>query len=275
MSLLLLAALLAAGSVLPAPARAGVKELNATVRSQGITGTEEGREAPASGTDPASARVSTPPAAADAEPVRKLDRKIAARQPLSRAELLGWIQAIERANPGKSWRDIITKIHHVSSPHTSGQSYIGVDFFKDGEENAGAKDVDILVSQPPLFLKEPGGKLVKLDHAWAGLRAMLNRNRVTAWSMGNVNTGWGDSFQVFMERLGSGWGWVAGKVTGNDERAERSAKEFAGAKGYKSPDQVRGNALGMRLQSFFRENPDAPLSQGFSELLEAGVAQRI
>ena len=155
---------------------------------------------------------------------------------LNTREFVDFIRAIEEGNPGKNWRQIITKLHAEYYEEDVDLSFFSIRLFKNGPENEGYDNVDTIIHRD--------GTRFNTAHTYAGIRAGLNRGRVTSWFMTNVNTGWGDTVQVLGEYL---------------------KFNFKGASGYKSPDEVLGNKASKVLQTDLKNNPGKKLSQAYAD----------
>jgi hypothetical protein len=169
--------------------------------------------------------------------------------PVTVEALLEYLRQVERANPNRGWQQIVTKIHADCYPQDNDLRLVGIRLFKHGPENAGWESVQLPSSPPETMTYQ--GQPVKVAHAYAGIRARLNRSGPNAWMMAQVNTGWGDQVQVLGDQIESvgDWAvgtikwWIVGRREGNAQ-LNRAADKFANAPNWKPPDQVRGNQLG-------------------------------
>jgi hypothetical protein len=105
---------------------------------------------------------------------------------------------------------------------------------------------------------------VDIAHAYAGVAALVMRwNPITTEVMAHANTGWGDSVQVLVHRVGgakdAAVGWVKCDFSGCDEGIAR----MKNAGRYKPPDQKAGNRIGVLAHEYLQDNRDANLSAAF------------
>ncbi len=140
----------------------------------------------------------------------------------------------------------------------------------------------------PKFLVDEKGRKIDIAHAYAGVAAVVMRGAVTGTLMSHVNTGWGDSYQVWSTRLsavsflvysrfpGATEAW--NKALKDDQGRQRHGpqdyrfsdvwKEWVRAAAFKSEDQVRGNALGNAARAWLQRNRTGSLSDAFVAAFE-------
>jgi len=193
--------------------------------------------------------------------------KIRTTNVLTRAEFIVYLRAIEASNPDKGWQQIITKLHTESYPADAVCVVAGVPLFVNGAENAGWEDVTLPAGNVPKFVVDGAGERVDVAHAYAGIRAGLNRSGPSRWAMTNVNTGWGDGLQVANARIGAVKSYLAGAFTFDYSKTSRAMDAFGDAGNFKPRDQVLGNELGKAVQRTLRDNP-VPMSVAFDSLMQ-------
>lgn len=260
-----------------AVAAAGLLLLGASVRAQfGQTRRGNGENPP----DP----VIQAPADPSAELAAVL-AKINAGTEITRAELLIYLRAIEAHQenreviqasatatasedlPARAWALISTKLHNYFYGTDRTLSFFGIDLFLNGSENQGWEQINYLSEKPPKFMKNPDDETVDAAHAFAGVAAVVMRDgEVAGTLMGNVNTGWGDSVQVWGGRISGATNMVLGVFS--DERAARGRQQWDQAPNFKPPDQVRGNELGNEARDYIQDHRSAALSTAFEHAFE-------
>jgi hypothetical protein len=208
----------------------------------------------------------------------KVREKLRKKQRLTSCEFLVYAEKVEELNPDKNWQQIVTAMHHGIYAADTHLNFFGVDLFVDGKENAGWKDVNVPFGSPK-FINSTGGTPIDMGHAYAGLRATLNRNNASSWVMSRVNTEWGDKTQVYQEKIegaaGRAWGnvkWLKNQLPyfGTDQGVrdanayiEASKKQYDSAESFLPKDQKVGNAGGLYLRSWFIKNPNGKLSDAW------------
>jgi len=215
--------------------------------------------------------VTTPQPSADELKKQQLERDILPKlydqyNTLTRDEFMVYLEMVEALNPLCSWQQIVTKLHAAAYPEDVGRDVpvIGVPLFRDGPENAGWDKVTLPGRYVPKFVVGEDGKPIDIAHAYAGLRAGLNRGRTGSWWMSRVNTGWGDSYQVGSARLGATGDILAGIFTFDGDRISQGAGDWSNAPQYKTEAQKRGNEVGLKVQTYLEKtDPKATLSEGF------------
>jgi hypothetical protein len=185
---------------------------------------------------------------------------------LTQDEFILYVETIEALNPFMGWEQIITKMHALQYPQDTDLKIAGIRLFRNGKENEGWEKVEIPGDKPPKFVMGNNGKKIDIAHAYAGLRAGLNRGAITGWSMGNVNTGWGDSLQVASDRIEAAQSYIAGAFTFDYRKTDKAMDKFSNAKNFKPHDQIRGNELGLELKFYFENNSGRKLSEGFRDV---------
>lgn len=248
------------------PALAGVGDLDTRLRGTAID---------ARGEDSAEVNVTTAPdpdtrsnraerirlnlpETIDSPRMREILAKCNARKPLNREEFLDYLTALETLNPGRNWRELLSKLHHEAYPQTSEQSFMGLDFYRDGEENAGYKGVVMPGLQPPTYLIDDDGKVTKVDHTYAGIRAFYNRGAIAGTASALCNTHFGDMGQVAFDAIKGTLKGAAGLFimatpvglfTDKDTELVKSGwADVRRSPGYMSVDQIRGNNLSFEVQ---------------------------
>jgi len=156
-------------------------------------------------------------------------------------DFMTYLYELEAKNPDKDWKEIVAYLHAEEYPHDIHNTVplFGNDLFKHGAETDGYLTVKPVSRFVPKFTTH-GGKKIHLGHSYAGLRSDLNRDGgIGAWTMRNVNTNWGDTYQTWVH-------W--------DDA-------------YAPPDQREGNDLGLWLNSYYgkKKNADQPLSKAYRD----------
>lgn len=267
-TLLTLAAFLAV-SLMPAPAAAGVNDIREKLEFHQIEKQKPTvapppvkpvriRDLPAEGTHPVELRDPLLPGAAE---------KADAGKPLTQAEFLAYLRAVEALNPGKPWEQIASRLHALAYPQDSDLAVMGIDLFKTGKKSAGYGEVLLPSYQPPKFMFNDRGELVDVAHAYAGARALADRNRVTGTVMGKINTGWGDQVQVLGDQVAGTKSILAGIFTLDKGKIRAGADTFADAGKWRPPVQERGNRLGMKVLSILAKERKGTLSATFARAL--------
>jgi hypothetical protein len=208
----------------------------------------------------------------------KVRNKLAKKQRLTTCEFLVYTQKIEELNPGMGWQQITTAMHQGIYAADTHLSFGGIDLFVNGADNAGWEDVNLPFGSQK-FIESTGGTVIDMGHAYAGLRATLNRNRASSWFMSRINTSWGDQTQVIQEKVegtaGRVWGnvrWLKNQlpIVGSDEGVREaneyinaSKKQSSNAHSFLPKDQQVGNAGGLFLRSWFLKNPKGKLSDAY------------
>ncbi len=204
--------------------------------------------------------------------------KLAKGQRLNSCEFLVFVQKIEQLNADMGWQQIATAMHQGIYAADTHLSFGGVDLFVNGPENAGWEKV-IIPYGSQKFIESTGVTVIDMGHAYAGLRAVINRNRASSWFMSRINTEWGDQTQVIQEKVegtaGRIWGnvrWLKNQLpfVGTDEGVRdanayinASKKQSDNAASFLPKDQQVGNAGGLFLRSWFISNPKGKLSDAY------------
>ena len=193
---------------------------------------------------------------------------------LSEKQFLDYLDEVKALNPKATWQQIITKMHYEQYRSDSSLVIAGIPLFHNGKENEGWEKVKLPNNyQPPKFIIDQNGKLVDIAHAYAGIRAGLNRKGITSWTMKNVNTNWGDGVQVGADYVKGARQYLAGLIKFDKNKRKNGAKMFSEAPNLKPPNQVRGNDIGIATERYLRQNEDADLRQAFSAIFQ-GRAQK-
>ena len=208
----------------------------------------------------------------------KVRAKLAKGQRLNSCEFLVFVEKIEQLNADMGWQQIATAMHQGIYAADTHLSFAGVDLFVNGPANAGWEKVNIPYSSQK-FIESTGGTVIDMGHAYAGLRASINRNRASSWFMSRVNTEWGDQTQVIQEKVegtaGRVWGnvrWLKNQLpfVGTDQGVRdanayinASKKQSDNAASFLPKDQQVGNAGGLFLRSWFITNPKGKLSDAY------------
>ena len=201
-------------------------------------------------------------------PIGDVLLKMQKRERLTNKEFIAYILAVEAMNPLMGWQQIVTKLHAQCYPQDHNLKIWGVRLFKNGKENEGWEKVTLPMNlTPPEHITSKDGEDIKVAHTFAAIRAGLNRSGVTNWTMSNVNTGWGDSVQVWGERISASGNYFLGAFHDYD-KCYAAMDRFSNAPNYKSPDQVLGNEIGLDLQKYLKDHPNAKLSEAYMEFLE-------
>ena len=186
---------------------------------------------------------------------------------LTREEFVVYLEVVEATNPLKTWQQIATKLHQKAYPEDADRKVAGVSLFVDGPENEGYDKVQLPGRYVPKFVIGEDGKKIDIAHAYAGLRAGLNRGSTKTWWMTRVNTDWGDSYQVAGERLGGTGRIIGGIFTFNGDRISRGASQWSNATNYKTKPQIRGNQAAIVAQTFLTDRKGNKLSEAFTHVL--------
>lgn len=193
--------------------------------------------------------------------------KADAGKPLTQEEFLVYLRAAEALNPGKRWEAVASKLHALAYPQDSDLKIMGISLFKTGERSGGFGDVLLPSSAPPKFMTNAKGELVDVAHAYAGARALADRNRVTGAVMGKINTGWGDQVQVLGDQVEGTKSILAGIFTLDKGKIRKGADTFGDAGKWRPPVQERGNRLGMAVLGVLAKNRNGRLSDAFEAAL--------
>ncbi len=186
---------------------------------------------------------------------------------LTREEFILYLEVVEATNPLKTWQQIATKLHQRAYPEDANRSVAGIDLFKSGPENDGWEKVQLPGEYVPKFVIGENGKRIDIAHAYAGLRAGLNRGSTKTWWMTRVNTDWGDSYQVAGERLGATGTIIGGIFTFDGDQISEGADKWSNAENYKTEPQIRGNRAAIKAQTFLTEGKGKKLSEAFKGVL--------
>ena len=177
---------------------------------------------------------------------------------LTVAQFLEYVKEVQALNPGSTPQQIITQFHHGQYAKDEG---VYIPLFAEGKENAGWQKIKLPAgTKPPKFITDRNGNVVDIAHSYAGVRGGLNRSGINRWAMKNVNTGWGDSLQIVN-------GYILGARSFLSGDFADGKKRFSDAPNYKPEDQIRGNNLGIQLESYLRDNPKATLAQAYEACL--------
>jgi hypothetical protein len=208
--------------------------------------------------------------------------KVEGRQPLDPCEFIQYVSELESRNRRMGWRQIASQLHHAEYGYDTTYPIMGVQLFRDGAENEGFSDIEVLGSRGPKYVVTRYGEKIDMAHSYTGIRAGLNRWRPTSWIMAKVNTDWGDRVQVLGDRIvastemaGGALGmakdvfWDAdfdgGKMGERLLQMRKGAERFDNAVGYRPLDQVRGNELGMDVRAYLLEHPEVKLSEAYRQ----------
>ncbi len=177
---------------------------------------------------------------------------------LTVSQFLDYVKEVQALNPQATAQQIITQFHHGQYAKDEG---VYIPLFAEGEENSGWQGVKLPAgTMPPKFITDKDGNLVDIAHSYAGVRGGLNRSGIHRWAMKNVNTNWGDSLQIVNSYILSARSYLSGDF-------DNGKKHFSRAPSYKPEDQIRGNNLGIQLESHLRDNPQTKLSQAYETCL--------
>jgi len=174
---------------------------------------------------------------------------------VTQQELIYYLKKVEKANSGSSWKQIVAALHvnrYNDDALSKKLPILGTPLFEWGPETDGWQDVDLLCRAPlgslsnppwytPKFVRRDDGVITELGHAYGAVRINLNRESSVNGTFLNrdqwtqIITHWGDYWQVLSE--------------GDHKKLP--------------PDQYLGNEMGIWLEKYYRQNPDAPLSESF------------
>ena len=187
---------------------------------------------------------------------------------LTRDQFIEYLKEVQKLNPNATWQQIITRMHYERYFKDHKLTVATIPLFHNGDENKGWETIKLPNGyKPPKFITDNKGNKVDIAHAYAGIRGGLNRSGVTKWAMKNVNTGWGDSLQVVNGYILGARSYLKGAVTLDGSKFSEGNKHFSSAPNYKPEDQIRGNNLGIQVENYLREHPQATMSQAFDACL--------
>ncbi|MFC2163196.1 hypothetical protein ACFLRF_05895 [Candidatus Altiarchaeota archaeon] len=202
-----------------------------------------------------------------------IKRKLNEGKNLNTCEFLYYLRKLEQANPGRSWKHILARIHTQIYPDDYDISIAGFDLYK--EHNwADFSDIKIFEDEIthknprriiPRFIVDKDGKRIDVGHTYAGLRASINRNRLTSWLGTTLSTDAGDIYQVVWDDKGL----IAGAkqfFTGNFGKGLNTMRH---APDYWPEYQARGNSGAWWLRSHYRNFPNDKLSDAFESWLSS------
>jgi hypothetical protein len=187
--------------------------------------------------------VPIPDDAGDAvEALRKCNDLRTSNPTLTEDEFVRYLRFIEGKNPGMDWKKIMAQLHFQYYGDDVGRRtpIIPIPLFAHGADTDGHRNVNTFCRSVPKFVVDRRGARIDIAHSYAGLRSDLNRDfRPWRWLMRNLNTDWGDYWQVVMH-------------------FDRK---------YAPPDQLRGNKVGKWLAAYYSkpENSNKPLSRAYSD----------
>ena len=159
---------------------------------------------------------------------------------------------VDEDNRGQDWRHVITRLHADAYPHDINRVEFGFRLFQDGPQSDGSQSIDLICRRRPKFVTH-NNQRIDIHHSYAGLRSDLNRqprnlllglsnpfDGFGRWFMRNVNTNWGDYYQVLVS---------------------------GGNRNFAPPDQLLGNDVGIWLSSYYKtpQNREKPLSEAYRE----------
>lgn len=179
---------------------------------------------------------------------------------VTQQEFINYITRVEEANPGSSWKQILAALHvdkYRKDAFEEKLPILGTPLFEWGPETDGWEDVDLLCKAPlpsssnpawytPKFVRTDSGDMTELGHAYGAIRVNLNRGSsangtfIPEYAWTRIITHWGDYWQVIIHN------WFL------REKGDRFP-----------PDQYRGNEMGIWLEKYYSQNPNAPLSEAF------------
>lgn len=172
--------------------------------------------------------------------------------------------------PAQAWALVSTKLHDSQygpggPAHDDRNTVVmGISLFRNGSENQDWEKIDIFHSRGPKYITDAAGEKVDIAHAYAGIAALVMRDgEIAGTLMGNVNTGWGDSLQVWAGRIEGAQTVIGGIFTLNGDRIDRGSDRWSTAPNYKPPDQVRGNKIGNEARDYLQDHRTASLSRAF------------
>ncbi len=226
---------------------------------------------------------------------------------LDSKEFVTYLELLEENNPEFTWKQQIAQLHYAIYQGDLYYEELGVKLFLQGEETEGYKKVRLFGNTPaPNYMTNERGRLIKISHAYAGLRSALNRSEATEYPMLWANTHAGDYIQVGghtimgTAELGQVWlekafgadvNALLDPTSGDPEKVMKSWEkswekrwkmgmdEIKNAPNYASTPELRGNEIGFYLNEYYSHegNADKPLSEAFKEsmrLYEKDVIMR-
>jgi hypothetical protein len=191
--------------------------------------------------------------------INRTIRKINQGKALTPCEFIQYLKKVEEVNPGKDWKQIASKMHRSQYPYDEGILLIDVGdpklnvyTMREGKENAGFEDVNLLSDRAPKYLYDKNDFRIDIAHSYAGIRGGLNRNRAVGWMMAEVNTHIGDFQQIFLEDNSEGKGILKGGT-------------FNEARKLYPPWQREGDQIGIETLGYLRDNTNQKLSHAYEE----------
>ncbi|MEM8878418.1 MAG: hypothetical protein AAGD23_11190 [Pseudomonadota bacterium] len=206
-------------------------------------------------------------------------------------EYLAWLREVERRNPDKNWKQIVTKLHRE---HQTGDEGIELSLgplktttFINGRDNEGWQSIDSACpsfsptgtphDNSPYFVIDKDGELIDITHTYAGIRNDLNRSDsiIGKRIMRAFNTNLGDLLQHFVEE--GMWDWI--KVPsirtplGETPQFHLPNWNIYDKFGhYKPLNQTRGNNLGVTAAEYLSARGYSDTIR-LSDLLETTMEQ--
>jgi hypothetical protein len=190
---------------------------------------------------------------------------------VTQLEFINYITRVEEANPGSSWKQILAALHVNRYPNDAFDQtlpLLGTPLFEWGPETDGWQDVDLLCSvtllnytqwYTPKFVLTKNGRMIEVGHAYGGLRVGLNRESGIIGKTSNMIYGRdaeADLWVLLLTHYGDAWQVLIHNMLLREPGSRAP------------PDQLFGNNMGIWLAKYYRENPDAPLSEAFKKYFE-------
>jgi hypothetical protein len=113
-------------------------------------------------------------------------------------------------------------------------------------------------------MAKSNGESVDLRHSYAGIAALVMRDgEIVGTLMGRVNTGWGDSVQVWGSRAKSAGQLLKGVFTLSGDEIDKAGNTWSNSDAHKPPEQVRGNAIGNEARDYLQDHRSEKLSKAY------------
>lgn len=162
--------------------------------------------------------------------------------------------------PAQGWALVITKMHDQHYHADRLVTFGPVRLFRNGTENQGWEDIDLLVPKCPKFVYDSDGSKIDIAHAYAGVASLVMRKN-GAWNAvtRQANTDLGDRLQVANGWISGAGTWVKGILDG--ERRAEGAAQIRNAGDFRPPDQQHGNKIGLEANKYLKKDRDETLAR--------------
>ena len=208
---------------------------------------------------------------------------------MTEIEFISYLKELEELNPGASWQQLITRMHYFWYSYDDSTKIFGHNLFIDGKENEGWEKVKLPNDRVPKFIRDKNGERIDIAHAYAGVRAMVNRKATEGWIFSLANTHAGDLYQVWNGRrhavVGNGCSVLPNKVQSwlpicrryldpdGESTYENNSltKDWSYSGKYYPDDQSRGNTIGMLAGELVQRGSERTLSSAFARVLKERI----